>query len=227
MTADIYRIPSERMDSNSYLVEEEGHGVIIDGSACRGVLEEVSRRGLTVDYLLLTHEHFDHIWFLEDLRKAYGMPVVACRLCSERMQDVKTNLSNISDLLYYFKTGVMREGRSRSFTCKEADIVYEDSFCLDWRGHRFDFCRLPGHSPGSVTITMDQGNVFTGDYLIQGEEEITRLKGGSQKDYEFLARPWLEGIPEGSRIFPGHGPAYVKGETGDVGQAEEEAAAAR
>lgn len=222
------------MDSNSYLVAEDGHAVIIDGSSWEGVQEKIEEHGWTVDYLLLTHEHFDHIWYLEDLRQTYHMPVVASRLCSERIGDVKSNLSNIADILYYFKTGIVREGTSPSFTCGPADIVYEEDFELGWREHRFTFRRIPGHAPGCVLITLDQDAadaadaegganaggswVFTGDYMIWGEEEILRLKDGSREDYEALARPVLEQIPPGTKIAPGHGPAYI------MGKAEEQEA---
>lgn len=231
------QIPSEKMDSNSYLVEENGHVIIIDGSSCEGVLRAVESNGWQVDYLLLTHEHFDHIWFLEELRQAYGMPVAACRLTSERIQDVKANLSNIADVLYYFKTGIVREGKSKSFTCAPADLTFEDTWSLDWRGHRFDFVRLPGHSPGSTMITLDGEHadakaggpyVFTGDYLLLGEEEVLRLKDGSPEDYETFARPVLEQIPEGTVVCPGHGPIYVMGsEEASVHAPERPNAAAR
>ena len=58
---------------------------------------------------------------------------------------------------------------------------------------------------------MDDSLVFTGDYLIYGEEEITRLKGGSTEDYNSIARPVLEAIPQGRKIYPGHGIVYRKG----------------
>ena len=208
----IIQIPSERMDSNSYLLEENGHAVIIDGSSFEGLVKEIEGRELDVDYLLLTHEHFDHIWFLEELRERFHMPVLACSLCSERIQDVKSNLSNISDILYYYKTGIVREGRSRRFTCAAADITFDDDFELSWQGHTFSFQRLPGHSPASTLIRMDEDIVFSGDYLIQGEEEITRLKDGSPEDYEAIAAPVLESIPDGTMIYPGHGPVYRKGQ---------------
>lgn len=212
MTMQVIQIPSEKMDSNSYLLEEEGHVIIIDGSSCEQVLKTVSDREWTVDLLILTHEHFDHIWFLEELREKLGMPVVACSLCSERIQDIRANLSNVSDLLYYFKTGIVREGKSPSFTCRPADITFEDSYEMDWQGHHLRMERLPGHSPASTVIWLDGTHVFSGDYLIQEEKEITRLKGGSDEDYKNIARPALERIPDGTCICPGHGPMYEKGQ---------------
>ena len=214
----IEQIPSEKMDSNSYIVEEDGHVIIVDGSSYEGVVDAIEAGGWSVDQLLLTHEHFDHIWFLEALREKYHMPVVACQLTSDRIQDAKTNLSNIQDILYYYKTGIVREGRSPMFTCQAADVTFEDAFTLDWQGHTFEFQRLPGHSPGSCIITLDGEHVFSGDYLIEGEGEITRLKGGSDEDYEAFAEPVLSKIPAGTMIYPGHGKVY---RLGDPGKAEE------
>ena len=115
------------------LMKSGGHVIIIDGSSYEEVLEAIGEHGWTADLLILTHEHFDHIWFLEQLRDRLEIPVIACSLCSERIQDIKANLSNISDLLYYFKTGIVREGKSPSFTCREADMT---------AGIRQSMCRM-------------------------------------------------------------------------------------
>ena len=250
MTVNIYQIPSEEMDSSSYLVEEDGHVLIIDGCAGEPLIHKIEAGGWTADYLLLTHEHFDHIWCLEELRERLQTPVVACEITSQRIQDVKSNLSNIADVLYYFKTGIIRESRSTSFTCGPADITYDDEWEMSWMDHTVLFQRIPGHSPGSVIITLDAEKhpdetnrtdapsagdaqpdclrdvrgriVFTGDYLIYGEEEILRLKGGSSEDYEAVARPVLEQIPDGTWICPGHGPVYRMGDQSDESGKETE-----
>lgn len=207
----IYRATSSGSQTNCYIIEEAGYAIIIDPCAGQEIVEIIRNNELKPEYIFLTHEHFDHIWDLDELREMYGIPVVACRLCSDGVQDKGANLSSIADLLSYFKTGVVPETKSKVFTCKGADIVFDDRFTFQWRGHSFEFQRLPGHSPGSVIITMDKNLVFTGDYLIYGEEEITRLKGGSTEDYNNIARPVLEAIPAGTDIYPGHGIVYRKG----------------
>lgn len=207
----IYQATSSGSETNCYLLEEEGYAIIIDPGAGKEISEIIKEHDMKPEYIFLTHEHFDHIWDLEEIRDMYDIPVVACRLCSDGVQDKGSNLSSIADLLSYFKTGVVPETKSKVFTCRGADIVFDDTFNLEWRGHSFDFQRLPGHSPGSVIIIMDDSLVFTGDYLIYGEEEITRLKGGSTEDYNSIARPVLEAIPQGRKIYPGHGIVYRKG----------------
>ena len=53
-----------RLASNAYLVADEpgGHGVIIDsGGPSEPLLEAIDKHDLTVEHLLLTHHHADHV----------------------------------------------------------------------------------------------------------------------------------------------------------------------
>ncbi|MBE6029312.1 MAG: MBL fold metallo-hydrolase [Clostridiales bacterium] len=208
----ITKLVSQKTICNSYLIEEDGYVVIIDPGQEGVVKAEIDKNGWIPEYIFLTHEHVDHIEDLEEVRDRYNVPVVACRVCSERLEDSKENLSVIGDMISYFKTGRISEERTPRFTCRQAEITYEEEYEMTWRGHRFCFIRTPGHSPGSVLITMDNEFLFSGDYMLLGEETTLRLRGGNAEDYEKLTMPILEKIPDGIKICPGHGPSYVKGE---------------
>ncbi len=203
-------IASERIETNCYLIEEEGHALIIDPSCGKFIIDKLTEKGWEPDYIILTHEHYDHIWDLEEVRDHYGIPVIASSLCSERVQSIQTNLSSIGDILIYFKTGEEPSEPGKRFTCRAAEITFDETYTMNWRGHDFEFQRIPGHSPGSVLITMDQNSVFTGDYMIYGEPDMTRLKGGSKKDYDRITLPVLDAIPADFHVYPGHGPDYIK-----------------
>ncbi len=207
----VIQIPSDKSDINSYLIEKDGYVIIIDPGQGGALMEELNKRGYVPEYIFLTHEHFDHIENLEEVRRTFNVPVVASQLCSERIKHVTTNLSAIADILAYYKTGEIPEVENERFTCEEADITFEEKFEFQWRGHTFRFLRVPGHSPGSVLIKMNEDIVFTGDYLIYKEEEVLRLKGGSQEDFDKYTKPILAAIPKGTRIYPGHGPVYYAG----------------
>lgn len=209
---EIIKLTSIKTICNSYLIEEDGHVVIIDPGQDGVVEAEIDRRGWIPEFILLTHEHVDHIEDLEQVRTKYDVPLVAYKICSERLQDPQTNLSVIGDMISYFKTGRIAEEKLPRFTCREAEIVYDGDYEMEWRGHIFSFVPAPGHSPGSVLITMDQEFVFSGDYMLFGEEPTLRLRGGNADDYETITLPIINQIPDGMKIFPGHGPTYIKGE---------------
>lgn len=211
----ITKVTSDKIDGNCYIICEEGCAVVIDPADGDKVMGELERLEVKPEYIILTHEHFDHIGGLEQVREACGVPVIASRECSENIQTVKGNLSSISGILEYFKTGKIPEKTIDPFVCGPADITFDEEYLLEWRGHSFRFRRLPGHSRGSVLISLDDDKIFTGDYLIAGREVITRLKGGSQEDYDNIALPVLESITEGTHIYPGHDEDYVKGRQED------------
>jgi glyoxylase-like metal-dependent hydrolase (beta-lactamase superfamily II) len=66
--------------SNAYLLADNpgGHGVVIDANDRVDALIEAARRhDVTVDAILLTHEHHDHVAGLDRYRAAFDAPVVA------------------------------------------------------------------------------------------------------------------------------------------------------
>ena len=208
---NITKLTSVKTVCNSYLIEEDGFVVIIDPGQDGVVEAEVDSKGYQPEYILLTHEHFDHVEDLEEVRDKYGIPVIASRTCSERIGDPRANLSIIEDILSYYKTGVIAKEKSPRFVCREAEIAYEGEFEFLWRGHRFTFVETPGHSPGSVLITLDDAYCFTGDYMLLDEDPTLRLRGGNEEDYERITESILEDIPDGTKICPGHGVSYIKG----------------
>ena len=50
------------LGTNCYIVSDNGRAAIIDpGGDAERILNAVKCNNLTVDYILLTHAHFDHI----------------------------------------------------------------------------------------------------------------------------------------------------------------------
>ncbi len=213
---NITKLTSTKTICNSYIIEEDGFAVVIDPGQDGVVEAEIDSKGCSPEYILLTHEHFDHVEDLEAVRSKYKVPVVASRLCSERLGDPRTNLSIIEDILSYYKTGVIAEEKSPRFVCGEAEITFDGSYELLWRGHRFTMQEAPGHSPGGVLITLDETYCFTGDYMLLNEETTLRLRGGSEEDFFKITAPIIDRIPEGMVIHPGHGSSYIKGREGEA-----------
>jgi len=96
-----------------------------------------------------------------------------------------------------------------AFTCPPAERTFSGPCALSWMGHEFRFFPLPGHSPGGTGILLDGERFFSGDYLLPGEEVILRFPGGNDQQYYEETEPFLEKLPGGLWIYPGHGDAYV------------------
>lgn len=193
------------LDTNTYLLEEDRHLLIIDPANHVAVLEKC-RNAVSVT-LLLTHEHFDHINGLNWIRElcASSCRVIAGEICSERIQDTKANLSAYADVLAELGGKQIPEHWS-PFCCKAADITFENQYAFRWMGHAVELFSTPGHSSGSCCIVVDE-LLFVGDTVLENNLMV-KFPGSSKKLYRSVTVPLLERLLLGNRIscvYPGHG----------------------
>ena len=194
--------------SISYLVGEGGGCLVVDPNDPEGPLSVLEQRGWTPELVALTHEHCDHMAGLEALRARWPeAKTIAAAACSANLGNTRLNMSAVMELYLAFhgKPGV----RYPPFACRAADTVYTRPYTARWRGHRIRCVPLPGHTPGSAGIFLDGETLFSGDYLLPGGETVLRLPGGSPEDYRRVTRPFLEGLPRGLTVRPGHGASYM------------------
>ena len=196
-------------ESNCYILAEENRCVIIDPGESEGLLRVLESRGWTPELLLLTHEHCDHMAGLEALRQRYPQArYAATKRCDAGVRNARLNMSRIMEVYLYFrgKPGIHYD----PFTGREADEIIPADAVLEWRGHTFRFVPLPGHTPGSSGIFLDEKTFFSGDYLIPDEEPIVRFPGGDAEAYEQVTEPFLRNLPRGILICPGHKEQFVR-----------------
>ncbi len=196
-------------ESNCYILANQGRAILIDPNQGDKIQSTLEDRGWHLDFILLTHEHCDHIAGLNDLRHHYMAPVVASLACSEGIQNATRNMTRIMEAYLYFKSNGTLQVAYPRFTCAPADITFTSSYHLVWQGYTFTLCPVPGHTPGSICILLEQSLLFSGDYFIPGEDVITRLPGGDEEAYEKTGKPALRSLPEPIRAYPGHGDSFI------------------
>ena len=195
-------------ESNCYIVPEGNHCVIIDPGESEGLFRILEKGRLEPDLILLTHEHCDHMAGLDALRQKYPRArFPATALCDAGIRNTRLNMSRMMEVYLYFrgKPGVHYD----PFVCRAADEIIADDAELTWRGHTLRFVPLPGHTPGSEGIFLEDNIFFCGDYLIPEEEPILRFPGGDAEAYERVTKPFLDRLPGGILICPGHREKYV------------------
>ncbi len=205
---DIARWTDPITESNSYYLAEEGACIVIDPNDPTEPIALLRERGWNPEWILLTHEHCDHMLGLEPLRAAYPQArVLVNDVCNAGIQNKRLNMSSMMEVYLTFSghPGITYP----PFVCRPADILYHETCAFFWRGHEFRFVSLPGHTPGSAGIFVDEQHFFSGDYLLPNREVILRLPGGSESDYREITEPFLARLPKGLNIYPGHGDPYV------------------
>lgn len=202
--------------TNIYIVYDKikKNCVIIDPSNYKLIDDFIKHNELDIDYILLTHEHFDHILGVNELINKYNCSLVASEQCNSRIVNSKTNLSSFSEVLLYFRNNCKQRSISidnevKSYSCKPADITFVGDLTLFWNNHRIYICETPGHSKGSVSVVFNNKIVFSGDSLLKDLDVITRFPGGSAKEYNSITLPFYESLSKNMIVYPGHGESFV------------------
>jgi hydroxyacylglutathione hydrolase len=185
------------VQENCFLVRQEGsdRAVIVDpGEEAPRLLEAIEQWGVTLDAILLTHTHFDHVGAVAPVAKATGAPVY----CPEIERPV------LADIMRY----VPWPGFG-PFESYEADHLVGGGERLELAGIAFDVTFTPGHSPGHVTYATrdDDGTgtaLFSGDVLFQGSIGRTDLPGGDHARLLQSIGELLDAYPDEAVVYPGH-----------------------
>ena len=174
-------MPLGAYQTNCYMVWDENSNtcVVIDpGYEAETVLAEAKRLGKTIEAILLTHGHFDHVGAVRDIAAETDCKVYLCEA------DLSMPLQLTAGPLYYTD-------------------LYGEGDMLKLAALSFKVLHTPGHTPGSVCLQCEDA-MFSGDTLFWGSCGRTDLPGGSwatiQKSLKRLAA-----ISGDFKVYPGHG----------------------
>jgi hydroxyacylglutathione hydrolase len=178
---------------NCFLFRGDGsqRALIVDpGDEAEKILAPVEELGLSVEAILVTHCHFDHIGAVAPVAKATGAPVY----CPEIEVPV---LADIMAFVPWPGFG--------PFESYEADETVSGGERLELAGLELDVVYTPGHSPGHVTYSVRGENaIFSGDVLFQGSVGRTDLPGGDWETLLESIRTLVASHPPETAVYPGH-----------------------
>jgi len=200
MHINIERIYNKPVNSNSYIIYSVKYKscIIIDPGTkdSQEIIEFINRQDLSPEFILLTHEHFDHIWGINSLKERFSVPLICSSICASGIIDKKKNMS-----VFYDQVG---------FVTKEADFITENlNNQLKFNGLTINFINTPGHTMASICIQVDK-NLFSGDTLIKDSKTVTKLPGGNKtKLLHSIYNLNLLFKDKQIIVFPGHGDHFT------------------
>jgi glyoxylase-like metal-dependent hydrolase (beta-lactamase superfamily II) len=186
------------LDNNLYLLTAASgtEAIVVDPSLeSEQVLAEISRRGLDVKRILITHAHIDHIHAVKRFHESTGAPVWL----------------HAADQPLYDRGAEQAAGIGLSWqgSARIAHAI-EDGEEVGVPGIEVRAIHTPGHSPGSVTFVTAEG-LIAGDVLFRGSVGRTDLPGGDWPTLVRSIRERLFRFPGETRVYPGHGPETTIG----------------
>ncbi len=194
---EIYNLFPGSFASNCYLLLCDGHAAVVDPSAnAKTILLELQKRNATLDMILLTHGHFDHIFALDTLRDATGVKAYIHQEDEDMPQDAVKNA-----FYSFFQT-------ERTYRRPDYTLTNEQRLPLgnEW----IEVVHTPGHTAGSVCYLCNGEFLLTGDTLFDGNYGRYDLYSGNlSKLRQSLAH--LRTLPQHLPIYPGHGGSTTLG----------------
>jgi hydroxyacylglutathione hydrolase len=190
---DVHMLTVGQIAENCFLFRQDGsdRALIVDpGDEAPQILRAADELGVTIEGILLTHTHFDHIGAVAPVAKATGAPV----WCPEIETPV---LADINSFVPWPGFG--------PYESYEADHTVTGGEKLDLAGFGIDVIFTPGHSPGHVTYSIpDEAAIFSGDVLFQGSVGRTDLPGGDWATLLESIRKLVDSHPAETTVYPGH-----------------------
>ena len=193
------RFVNSRFTSNTYILyrEDMDRVWLVDPGDFFPVKEWMRDNGMSsIEGILLSHSHFDHIYGINDVLVVFPQAVVyvANEYGESLLHDAKKNGSRYTE-----------EG---AFVVKDRAVIrcIEDLSSI-LGNEDFEIICTPAHSDDSICISID-GYLFTGDTLIKDTRTVTKLKGGSveklKETVSFLEKKKGKNLV----VCPGHGETF-------------------
>lgn len=178
------------IEDNNYLIfnEDTKNAVLIDcTNPSKDIDNEIEKNKLNLQYILLTHGHFDHVLGVNYYRKKYGAKALIHKDDMPIIKGINEYMSNF--------------GRYANYDIPIIDYFLEDKVMLD--NDEIKVLHTKGHTKGSVCF-LYKSNLFSGDTLFFESYGRTDLPSGSFSEIKESIEELFK-LDDFTNVFPGHG----------------------
>lgn len=198
-----YRVlPVTPFEQNCSLIwcEATGRAAFIDpGGEADLLLAAAAAEGVTLERLLLTHGHLDHVGAALELSQRLGLPIEGPHAADAFW------LRQLPEQAAWFGFPP-----ARAF---EPDRWLMDGETVRVGGQDLAVIHCPGHTPGHVVFFHRGGRLaFVGDVLFRGSVGRTDFPLGDSRALKASIRNRLFTLGDDVTFVPGHGPMSTFGE---------------
>ncbi|MEM7035844.1 MAG: MBL fold metallo-hydrolase [Bacteroidota bacterium] len=192
----------EAFAENTYVVWDESHQCVVIDPGCyhqherQKLVAFLENNGLTLEKVLNTHCHIDHIFGNRLLVEKYKVPLIAH----------KEDVYNIAGA----ETAAQLWNLHLDPSPEPTDFVDEGD-TVSFGNTTFQVLFTPGHSAGHISFYHPESNsLFSGDVIFRGSYGRVDLPGGSMEVLRKTIKEKILTLPDATQIYAGHlGPTSV------------------
>ena len=172
--------------ANTYLITSGNESAIVDPGE---LPDEIVNSEVKIKYILLTHDHFDHIASVKEIKDIYpDAEIIIHKNDADGLFDQSHNLSKMMGM---------------TIPPTKADIIVSDGDTIKLGDTDIKVIHTPGHTDGSVCYFADDV-IFSGDTLFFRSIGRTDFPSGNYKDMTESLKKLMQ-LDGGIKVYPGHG----------------------
>jgi glyoxylase-like metal-dependent hydrolase (beta-lactamase superfamily II) len=199
-TIQLDRFTVGPFEENCYLIvgPSRTRAALVDpGLGSEPILHMLRDRGLTLDWIINTHGHVDHVAGNKFFKDHTDAKLIIHPADAELAQRASQQMRSLQLMGFATEVDVSDS--------PAPDELFEEGVPFEFDGVKFEVIHTPGHSPGGVCL-YTPGTLVVGDTLFMGSIGRTDLPGGSTDQLIASIRGKLFRLPGETVCWPGHGP---------------------
>ena len=160
---------------NCFLIQGKKKHILVDTGVPNSeakILHQLEAHGINkkdIGLIIVTHGHIDHFGSAAELKQELGVPVLVHELDANALRSGKSMAATMKPNKLYWNILKRKLMKDQATPC-EPDIVLTGDCqydLLEW-GVRGKLIHTPGHTPGSLSVILDDGNALIIDLVASG-----------------------------------------------------------
>ena len=181
-----------QIGANTYFVKDTKANelfLVDPGAEPQKIIDTVTDMKAKLQYIIITHAHFDHIEATDEVKNHFNSPIVIHEADAPALNDPNINLCALFN---------------GSTPISKPDIIVHDLDILPFGESHLTFYHTPGHTRGSMCIGIEN-YLFSGDTILKSSVGRTDFPGGSFEAIQSSIKEKIYTLRPQTIIYPGHG----------------------
>jgi Zn-dependent hydrolases, including glyoxylases len=166
----------------------------------------------TLKLILITHGDWDHTGNVSRLREKYNVRVAMHAGDANQVENGVFLKRKVRPVLYriFMTIRILKRKLQKnrmSIPKFKPDILLYDGQSLEEYGLRAKVVHIPGHTPGSIGVLTDEGDLFAGDTFVNNKKpsdaRIIENSGQLKQSLDALKKMNIK------TVYPGHGKPFL------------------